>query len=206
MRGTFTQLLVLVFLIGCSVVLGSEKNQTTLFPLTDRAPVIQQIPANSSVTLQTKSAPTSQDAFWIFEVHTRERRVFFAHPNASSSASVKLGRESDFEPTHTGFTVFKSDLATNATFPTINVTNPNNVSLSAIFMVSSYDVSNAVPGGCTHFNQSALNSSTSRPDLKLTWGQNLVQVNFSLSGLLGAPDFTCNNSDLAGIKYSLYVR
>ena len=58
-------------------------------------------------------------------------------------------------PTHSGFTVFKQDLPPDpknpnvTVLPTVNVTNPNNVTMSAIFMVRAHTAASPVPGGCS---------------------------------------------------------
>ena len=194
--------LVLLLLLALGSTSGQKNgtNTATLVPLIDREPQILQMGANATFTLQTKDAPDLGDAFWLFEVHTHQYPIHFQRKgNDSSSSTVVVP-----DPTHAGFILFKTDLATNVTFPTVNVTNPNNFTVSAIFLVRAHDAGSPVPGSCSQVNETSL---VGAPELNLSWDDSLVQLNFSLSGLIGAPDYFCNiSSEAAGLKYSVYVK
>ena len=182
--------------------------QDKVVTLTDSAPVILNLAPNSNVTLTATTPAKTSDLYWLFEVHSQEMVLGLGKDSRKNDSAGDKGGFT--EDTHHGFIVFASDLPRiNGTITenaTVTLCNPHKANVTALILVRVFTTGSPIPGICNQAN--VTDPQRNRPNLNLVWDENMVRLNFSLSGMPGTPDFGCNSSEsgMNNVQYFVYHR
>lgn len=147
-------------LLLVSIQLHLRECKELLLPLSVAEQVTLEPLKPAQIGLKDSPGPTH--AFWLFEAHTQDLNVTISTYNNNSSSQESTGN-------HVGLVLERGQGGR----PTVFLENPHpGLNLSVILYVRAYSQEHPLPG------------KGRRPDLNVTWDQNLVTLDFASAGSL----------------------
>lgn len=162
--------------------------------LIENTPIIQSVPANSSLTLEVNATGTGH-AFWVFEAHTQYYNLSLNQVPILSNIS------DDSQLNHVGLIVPTMNQINGTS---VYVHNHNQFDVSAVFQVQGYIANAPVPGACNGTWGSQL---TYKPALRVVYNQAMVEVTLSTAGIMNTTAWSCNTTlQDRDFVYAVYQR